>query len=72
MDPSARLRAFDDALQAQDRPAIAEHAEALVEWLEKRHGFMPVGPYSADWRGKLSTYQLASMLRMAAAIARMP
>ena len=70
MDPVAALKLFDDAMTAHDRPAIAEAADALVGWLEKG-GFMPCGPNGADWRGKLSSSQLASYFRTARAIAEM-
>lgn len=71
MDPVATLKAFDDAMSAHDRPAVAEAADALIGWLEKG-GFMPCGPNGCDWRGYLSANQLASYFRMARAIAEMP
>jgi hypothetical protein len=71
MDPVAALEAFDRAMMERDRPAVAEHADALVGWLEKG-GFKPCGPNGTDWRGQLTTGQLASYFRTARAIAEMP
>ena len=70
MDPVATLEAFDRAMMQRDRQAVAEHADALIGWLEKG-GYMPVGPHGADWRGSLTAKQLASMLREVRAVAEM-
>ena len=70
VDPVATLKAFDDAMVAGDRGDVAEAADAMVGWLEKG-GFMPVGPHGADWRGSLSSNQLASYFRTARAVAEM-
>jgi hypothetical protein len=71
MDPVATLEAIDTAMRNKDRAAIAEHADALIGWLE-RGGFMPVGPHGTDWRGKLDRSELKSVLRWVRAVAEMP
>jgi len=70
MDPCAALKGLDDAMMTRDRAAVAEYADALVGWLEKG-GFMPVGPYGPDWRGKLTSGQLTSYLRALRHVAEM-
>ncbi len=70
MDPHATLELFDTAMDENDREAIVQPATDLIIWLE-RGGFMPCGPNGTDWRGKLTSNQLASYLRMARAIAEM-
>jgi len=71
MDPVATLADFDRAMKTGDRQTVAETADALIGWLEKG-GFMPVGPYSPDWRGKLTSSQLASYFRAVRNVAEMP
>lgn len=70
MDPVKALEDFDRGMMNRDREAIAEAADALIEWLE-RGGFMPVGPHSPDWRGKLTHPQFTSYLRAVRAVAEM-
>ncbi len=70
MDPVAALAAFDRGMMTRDRAAIAEHAGALIGWLEKG-GFMPCGPHGTDWRGKLTPGQLTSYFRACQHIAEM-
>lgn len=71
MDPVAALTNYDGAMVRKDREAIAQHADALIGWLEKG-GYMPVGPHSTDWRGRLTPNQFASMLRQVRDVAEMP
>ena len=70
MDPVAALEKIDNALfgdgTADD---IVEYGEALIGWLEKG-GFRSCGPNGTDWRGQLTTNQLASVIRMTVAAAK--
>lgn len=69
MDPTAAMLAFDEAYETDDRAALAEHAEALADWLAK--GGAHPSPASLGWRSNMSHEQLLNFFATCKGIANM-
>ncbi len=72
MDPIATLALIDKCIADKDRLeddrlALVEHIEDLLEWLRKG-GFVPGVP---DWRGTLNKGQFIGYLNAIKAVAEM-